>query len=512
MKTIDKYLNRITMYRLLLYYLLVLVFLTSIFGFLDIIPYRGIDILASGAIAAIVCYISNFVFAKLLKATTNIESVFITALIVVLIFPAALPITFLPLIAVCVIAMASKYVLAYHKKHFFNPAAVAVFIIALFYPDFAATWWIGTSIMAVPVIIGGLLLMRRIQRGHMISVFLITYFLLTGISAFATNPSLTSLMLVWQSSLFSSALFFFAFVMLTEPLTSPTTQRMRTIYAMIGGVLYATPVLRIAGIAFAPEMALLGGNIFSFFVNPKYRLSLPFIGKEQISPDTYLFKFQKTKGFKFIPGQYMEWTLSLFPSDSRGNRRYFSIASAPHEKELMIAVKFYPNGSSFKKELLQLSEGTRISASSLSGDFLLPKDNNTPLAFIAGGVGIAPFRSMLEDIIRNKKIVNIMILFANKKEEDILFPQTLRDAEKYGIKTVHILTDKTSASTSWKGQVGHVNATFIRDEIKDFDKRIFYISGPRLMVQNFEDILSKLGVKRKNIKVDFFPGYDETSI
>lgn len=504
---IDKILNKVTMYRLTLYYLIVLTIFAMITGFFGWTYYGAYDILASTLVVLSVCYVSNLFFAKIFKAVTNVESVFITALIIVLIFPVKFPHQVFALIAVSLLAMGSKYFLTIEKRHVFNPAAIAVLMLSLLSPEHSAIWWVGTPLLFIPTLLGGILVVRKAQRGYMVSVFLISYLILSATAALLHGNFIIS---IWQRGFTSSALIFFATVMLTEPLTSPSTKKMRTWYSLITATLYATPILRFGGLVFTPEMALISGNIFSYIVNPKYRFSLPLLQKNKVSPDTFVFDFGIVKNFKFTPGQYMEWTLPHHNADSRGNRRYFSIASAPNDN-LQMAVKFYTPSSSYKKALLALSPGQEIIASSLSGDFVLSKDHSKPLVFIAGGVGIAPFRSIIEDIVQKKEKVNIVLLFANKKPEDIIFSDTLEKARLNGVTTHYILTDKTSLPPDWKGLVGHITPETVHSVIPDFRERKFYVSGPQLMVQNFDKVLKEAGVSRKNIKVDFFPGYNETS-
>ena len=348
MKQIDALLNKITMYRLTLYFLIGLAALGIAFGFAGIIPYGGLDILTNLTVAVASCYVSNLLFSKVFKAVTNIESVFISALIITLIFPVAFTSTLLPVAVVSVIAMASKYLLTISRKHIANPAAVAVLVVGFFVPDYAALWWVGSGVMTLPVFIGGVLLMRKIRREDLAFSFIVTFLMLSAIGTFLQNGSFSQVLLVWKQSFISSALFFFAFVMLTEPLTSPVTKKLQRFYGVLVGILYASPLLRLGGFTLTPEMALVVGNIFAYIVTPKYRLLLTLERKIKLTQDTYLFDFGKIAGFKFRPGQYLEWTLPHSPSDARGNRRYFSIVSAPHEN-LMMAVKFYEPSSSYKK-------------------------------------------------------------------------------------------------------------------------------------------------------------------
>jgi len=107
--------------------------------------------------------------------------------------------------------------------------------------------------------------------------------------------------------------------------------------------------------------------------------------------------------------------------DSRGNRRYFTIASSPTEKELRLGVKFYPNGSSFKKALASMNEADTIIASQLSGDFIMPSNKKKKLVFIAGGIGITPFRSMIKYLIDTKQKRDIVLIYSNRTKTDVIY-------------------------------------------------------------------------------------------
>lgn len=505
---IDPFLNKITMYRLILYYLIGLVAAAIALSFLNLMPYSPWDILIDSLVAVAGCYIFNFIFSKFFRAPTNIESVFITALILVLIIPVKFPANVTFFMLASFLAMASKYLVTIDKIHIFNPAAASVAAIALLSAEHSATWWIGTANMLPFVLAGGLLLLRKIEREDMVFTFLLTYLGLVGVSSSFHNPNISSVISSFQAAIFRSPLFFFSFIMLTEPITSPSTGTNRSIYASIVAFLYSTPQLRLFGFAFTPELSLCIGNVFSYIVNPKYKFFLNLKEKIKISRDTYLFNFGRVSNFNFVPGQYMEWTLPHGGTDNRGNRRYFSIASAPSE-ELMIAVKFYDPSSSYKKALINLDNRKKVIASSLLGDFVLPKNKDIPLAFIAGGVGIAPFRSIIQDIADKKKHVNIILLFANRTKEDIVFEDLLEGARGFGVNTIYTLTDTASIPLVWNGEKGRINPEMIEKIIPDYASRIFYISGPQPMVKSYQTVLRSLEIKEENIIVDYFPGYEE---
>lgn len=503
---IDDLLNKITMYRLTLYYLIYLVIVTIILGIFKLSAYSPIDIFIETVVSIVFCYMANYVFAKIFKATTNIESVFITALILVLIVPVKFPTNLLFFMAASVLAMGIKYLPTIDKKHIFNPAAGGLVAISLLSSEHVATWWVGSTYMFPFVFLGGLLIVRKIRRAQMVSVFLLVYILLIGISAFVHNGSISAVMITWQRGLISSAVFFFAFVMLTEPITSPPKKKLQAIYATLVVILYSTPQLRLFGFALTPELALSIGNIFSYIVSPKYRLALKLKEKYLIAQNTMVFNFGKVNNFAFVPGQYMEWTLPHKHSDSRGNRRYFSISSSPKE-DLQIAVRFHDPSSSYKKTLASLESGKEIIATSLTGDFVLPKNLNTSMVFIAGGIGITPFRSIIQHIIDSNIRVSIILLYSNRSVGEIAFADVFQKAIPNGIRTLYTLTDSSNLPKDWNGEIGHFTPEIIKKYISDYINKQFYISGPTGMVQSTEKMILGLGVSKKKITTDYFPGY-----
>jgi len=509
MRIIDNFLNEFTTYRLTLYFLIGLLFYSLVLSILSFLSYNPIDILGSVFLTVCSGYLTNKLFAKVFHASTNVESVFITALILSLIITPKLPLNWEFLIVASVLAMAVKYLPTIEKRHILNPAAGSVLAISLFTSDHAASWWVGTPWMSIPVLIGGLALVRKIRREDLFYVFVATFLVCTGIAAIFRTGNLLTLITTLQISFLKTPTLFFATVMLTEPLTSPTTKGLQKWYSLLVGIFYSTPQLRLFSIAFTPEQALILGNIFSFFITPNYRLTLSIFEKKQLSLDTVLFILKPVNGLKFKPGQYMEWMVPHKNTDSRGNRRYFSLASSPTEISPMLLVKFYTPSSSYKKALLAQKDNQPIIATMLAGDFTLPKNKNEKLVFIAGGVGIAPFRSMIKYLLDVNEMRDIVLIFINKEKEDIIFQDLFMQAQKIGLKTFYFLTNKETIPSYWKGGVGHLEMHTISQMIPDYLQRTFYASGPQLMVQSIEKTLKTAGVSKKRIKTDFFPGYSE---
>lgn len=504
MKYIDYIIDRITMYRLVLYYLIGLLIIGGVLSFFHILMFPVINLAISVGILLGVSWVSHKIFAWVFNAPTNSESTIITALILSLIITPISHIAGVMFLGWASLwGVASKYIFAIGRKHLFNPVAIAVVLTAFGLGE-SASWWVGNAWMMPFVVVGGLLIVRKIHREDL--VFSFFFMALVTISIF-TIINGGDLFNVYQKVALHSSLFFLAFVMLTEPLTTPPTKKLQILYGGLVGILFA-PQINIFGIYSTPELALVVGNVFSYLVSPKQKLFLQLKEKIQISEDILDFIFTPHKKMQFVPGQYMEWTLPHKHTDSRGNRRYFTIASSPTEDHIRLGAKFYEKGSSYKKELARLSKNTPLVAAQLAGDFTLPNDSKQKLVFIAGGIGITPFRSMIKYLIDTNEKRDIVLFFANKNAKEIVYKDVFDEAEqKLGIKTIYTLTDKSSVPTNWEGRVGRIDAAMIQQEIPDYLARIFYLSGPQTMVTAFEKTLLAMGVKKKQIKKDYFPGF-----
>ncbi len=503
-KLIDNFLNNITMYRLVLYYLVFLIAATIVLSFLKNLPFDPVSLIFTTTFILAVSYLTNLIFAKVFTVPTNIESVYISALILSLIISPLQTFSDLSiLIWAPILAMSSKYIFAIGKKHLFNPAALAVMLTAVFLNE-SASWWVGNIAMLPFVLMGGILIVRKTRRFSLIFSFFITLILVvSGLTLFNGGNAFMTL----QKTITVSPILFFAFVMLTEPLTIPPTKILQITYGAFVGFLFA-PQIHIGSFYTTPESALVIGNIFSYLVSPKKKLILSLKNRIQLAPDIFNFTFSSGQKLSFSPGQYLEWTLAHSNPDNRGIRRYFTIASSPTEQELMIGVKFYEKSSSFKKALLLMQQNDEIVASNLRGEFTLPKDPNKKFVFIAGGIGITPFRSMIKYLLDTDQTRSIVLLYSNKFISDIVYKDVFDLAQKqFGLKIIYTLTEVNNIPPNWNSYRGFINKDIIEKEIPDYKERYFYLSGPNSMVSAFQVTLKKMGITNDHIKTDFFPGF-----
>ncbi len=500
---IDNFLNKITMYRLVLYVLIAWLGIAFVYSIVGVLGYDPFALLFSIAFLLAVCALTNWIFAKIWHIPANTESTYISALILALIITPIQSYNDLWFLGwAAVLAMASKYIIAINKRHIFNPVAIAV-AVTYFTIDQSASWWIGDARMLPFVLIGGLLIIRKVARFELVVSFLLSAFASMAIlSLFNGDNFITTA----QHVILDSPILFFAAIILTEPLTTPPNQQLRVIYGAITGILFA-PQIHFGNFYITPEIAMLVGNAFSFAVSPKSTLVLTLKDKIRVSPDIYDFIFLPDRKFAFTPGQYMEWTLGHDDPDSRGNRRYFTLASSPTEEHLRIGVKFYPNGSSYKQTMLNMDHRHEIVATQLAGDFVLPNDPNQKCVFIAGGVGVTPFRSMIKYLTDTRQHRSITLFFVNRSIKDIIYKDVFDKAEKqWGLKTIYTVTDPNGVPAGWQGKIGRVTPEMIKAEVPDYQHCLFYISGPKSMVDSFKDSLQKLHVPLTHIRTDFFAG------
>lgn len=188
-KLIDRLLDKITTYRLVLYYLTGLLLAALLLAAFGVLPYSPLAIFYSAALLTTFCWVTNELFSRLFKVPTNVESVYISAFILTLIISppqAGEYIVVIPfLLLASAITMASKFLINIQKKHIFNPAALAVFATP-FIISRSASWWVSTAAMLPFVAIGGLLMLRKLKQFHLAIAFFLAA-LITGLVIASVN-------------------------------------------------------------------------------------------------------------------------------------------------------------------------------------------------------------------------------------------------------------------------------------------------------------------------------------
>ena len=154
-----------------------------------------------------------------------------------------------------------------------------------------------------------------------------------------------------------------------------------------------------------------------------------------------------------------------------------------------------------------MKRDSEIVATQLAGDFVLPRDPRQKCVFIAGGIGITPFRSMIKYLLDIRQRRSIILFYSVKTVDEIVYKDIFDQAVKeLGIKIVYSVTDTKNLPAYWTGKTGRITLEMLKAEIPDYRKCEFYISGPDAMVDTFKENLNKLGIKGSQIKLDYFAG------
>lgn len=223
-------------------------------------------------------------------------------------------------------------------------------------------------------------------------------------------------------------------------------------------------------------------------------MRLILIEKRQEAKDVTSFIFKPEVQFSWKAGQFLRYTLLHDNSDERGQDRYFTIASATFENNVMLTTR--EGVSSFKRALFSLPVGGQILAEGPKGNFVV-NDPDLNYIFIAGGIGITPYRAILLDLEHNKLPINVKLLYGNQNP-DFVFKTELDDLDKkYDTFSVRYFVEPE-----------RIGESAIKDALRDFNDPLFYISGPKPMVDAFKNMLQGMGISQEHIKLDYFPGYE----
>jgi ferredoxin-NADP reductase/Na+-translocating ferredoxin:NAD+ oxidoreductase RnfD subunit len=500
MKMIDNLLNKLTMYRLVVYGLYGLIGLSIIFSFSGRLSSTPTQLIISLALIVVGAYGTDRGFGRMFDIPTNMESSLITAMILFLIVQPAHSIgAGLVLLLAGAISSASKFLISLRGKHVFNPAACAAAVLSLTGLQ-AVTWWIGSSVLWPFALLVGLAIIRKIRRFPLFLTFIVVSGALQYVLFIHDHQAIGIGM---KHALLASPLIFLATFMLSEPATMPPRRNQQIVFAALVGVLYVT-AFSLGPLVIYPEVALLVGNLFAFAISPKFRVRMELKEIQMISEKVYNYIFLPDRPLKFLPGQYMEWTLASVPYDSRGNRRTFTIASSPTEPEVHLGLKYFEPASTYKKVLYDLQPGDVMYGSQLAGNFTLTSTDQR-LAFIAGGIGITPFRSMVKYLTDMQISSDIVLLYVVGKAEEFAYVKELQEAASVGIRTIPVVTDLSYRSA---GVVTNkLTPELIAKLVPDYAERLFYISGSNAIVDATQDYLRVLGVTKRRIKTDHFSGY-----
>lgn len=263
-------------------------------------------------------------------------------------------------------------------------------------------------------------------------------------------------------------------------------------------------------IAGALNLTLMGLNIrdgLALTGRGKPASDVRLVARKEIASGTMEFQFARPKRFDYQAGQWARVTLpNLAQSDGRGNSRPLSIVSAPHEENLTFATRM--SDSPFKSALKNLPDQAEVSISGPNGTFVPGEASQRSMVFIAGGIGITPFISMIRDAVHKSRNQMITLFYSNRDPEASAYLAELEQTagSNANFKLVPTMTG-LKAGTAWNGETSFIDEDMLKRHLPDVVAPIYYCVGPPGMVAATKDMLESAGVAAEDIIIEKFTGY-----
>lgn len=230
--------------------------------------------------------------------------------------------------------------------------------------------------------------------------------------------------------------------------------------------------------------------------------------REEVAHDTMAFHFDKPVGFSFRPGQAIDLILpDPAVAGKEGERHAFSIVSAPHEGELVVATRM--RDSAYKNALARLPIGALARMDGPFGSLTLHNKLERAAVLIAGGIGITPFMSMLRHATHSALQQRIVLLYANRRPEDSAFLSELQrlEGENRNFRLVATMTRLEESRLPWMGATEAIDEALLKRIGADLRNPIYYVAGPPAMVNSLRAALERAGIDDDDIRSEEFYGY-----
>lgn len=232
------------------------------------------------------------------------------------------------------------------------------------------------------------------------------------------------------------------------------------------------------------------------------------IAREEVADRTMAFHFARPGGFEYAAGQAIDLCLSGVPSGAApGMCHAFSLVSAPFQPELTIATRM--RDSVYKRALESLPIGAGATIDGPFGSLGLPQDRARPAVFIAGGIGITPFVSMLRQAERDGLSQPLILVYSNRRPQDAAFLVELQEMAKRSttFRLVATMTQMARSRRPWVGETGPIDEELLRRVVGDPSVPMYCVVGPPALVEAVQATLQFAGVAPQRIATEAFQGY-----
>ena len=229
---------------------------------------------------------------------------------------------------------------------------------------------------------------------------------------------------------------------------------------------------------------------------------------ETVAEGTMAFHFERPAGFAHQAGQNALFTLIDPPQDdSQGPSRPFTIASAPHEADLMIATRM--RDTAFKRVLKSAAAGTRLRIEGPAGAMVLHDEVSRPAVFLAGGIGVTPFLSMARHAAAATLAHRIWLFYSNRRPEDAAFLDELSALERANpnFRLIATMAEAQKSSRPWHGETGFIRRELLERHIRDLLAPVYYFAGPPAMTMAMQSMLEGAGISADDMRSEEFYGY-----
>src|SRR4029077_18722797 len=238
----------------------------------------------------------------------------------------------------------------------------------------------------------------------------------------------------------------------------------------------------------------------------EYEMTL--VDRQRIARDTMAFWFD-TNGasFGFRAGQHADFVFARpYTEGESDNSRTFSLAGSPLDKEpIMIAMRM--RKTAFKTALKSAALGTKFIVSRPRGSFTLHRDITRSAVFLAGGIGIAPIRSILQQATQERLPHKLYLFYSNREADDAAFIEEFESLTAQNPNFTFIPTVTGHRTISWPYEKGHINREMLTRYLLGLKGPIYYIAGPSRMVTAMTDLLNASGISDDDVKSEEFGDY-----
>ncbi|MBI4215740.1 MAG: FAD-dependent oxidoreductase [Parcubacteria group bacterium] len=238
------------------------------------------------------------------------------------------------------------------------------------------------------------------------------------------------------------------------------------------------------------------------------------LDKKEVAQDTWAFFWEKPADFSVKAGQFIKISIALDGEKNLENTRSMSLASAPFEPYLISVMRM--TGSFFKQALRDLKIGDFVDIRGPLGRLLLAEETDKPraagiaygdarLVFLAGGIGVVPFRSMVLEEEKKGFPHEIYLFYSAREINQAPFWDDLRNIRNPRYHFIGTVTG--SADRGWQGERGRIDEAMLSRHLKNLSEPIYYIVGLEDMVKSLKEQLQRLGLPPDQVRIESFGKY-----